>query len=133
MSARAVGNWFVDRLFQRALYNSLWFVLLAVPWRKPEALPSAHLLAGKIVIDAMNYYPGRDGKMDFITLLAKLQEGCGVADLKMSDYGIKPGEFETMAKNAKDIRWAFGLRVTEKKSVSMNVLLFTENPINEKG
>jgi alcohol dehydrogenase len=32
----------------------------------------------------------------------KLQEDCSVADLKMSDYGIKPEEFETMAKNAKD-------------------------------
>ncbi len=40
--------------------------------------------------------------MDFITMLAKLQKDCGVADLKMSDYGIKPDEFETMAKNAKD-------------------------------
>ena len=27
--------------------------------------------------------------MDFITALAKLQEACGVAELKMSDYGIK--------------------------------------------
>jgi alcohol dehydrogenase len=40
--------------------------------------------------------------MDFITMLVKLQEDCGVADLKMSDYGIKPEEFGTMAKNAKD-------------------------------
>jgi alcohol dehydrogenase len=40
--------------------------------------------------------------MDFITMLAKLQEDCGVADLNMSDYGIRPEEFETMAKNAKD-------------------------------
>ncbi|MCE7699625.1 MAG: iron-containing alcohol dehydrogenase, partial [Methanobacterium paludis] len=32
--------------------------------------------------------------MDFITMLVKLQEDCGVADLKMSDYGIKPEEFE---------------------------------------
>jgi len=31
-------------------------VLLAVPWRAPEALPSAELLEGKIVIDAMNHY-----------------------------------------------------------------------------
>jgi len=30
-------------------------VLLAVPWRTPEALPSAQLLDGKIVIDAMNH------------------------------------------------------------------------------
>lgn len=40
--------------------------------------------------------------MDFITMLVKLQEDCGVADLKMSDYGIRPEEFETLAKNAKE-------------------------------
>jgi alcohol dehydrogenase len=40
--------------------------------------------------------------MDFITMLSKLQEECGVADIKMSDYGIKPEEFETFAHNAKD-------------------------------
>ena len=39
---------------------------------------------------------------DFITMLVKLQEDCGVADLKMSDYRIKPEEFEKMAKNAKE-------------------------------
>lgn len=38
--------------------------------------------------------------MDFITMLSKMQEECGVTDLKMSDYGITPEEFETMAKNA---------------------------------
>ncbi len=38
--------------------------------------------------------------MDFIAMLSKMQEDCGVADLKMSDYGIKPEEFETLAKNA---------------------------------
>jgi 8-hydroxy-5-deazaflavin:NADPH oxidoreductase len=31
-------------------------VLLAVPWRNPEALPSPEKVAGKIVIDAMNPY-----------------------------------------------------------------------------
>jgi 8-hydroxy-5-deazaflavin:NADPH oxidoreductase len=31
-------------------------VLLAVPWRKPDALPSAEAANGKIVIDAMNAY-----------------------------------------------------------------------------
>ena len=40
--------------------------------------------------------------MDFIIMLTKLQEDCGVADLKMSEYGIKPYEFETLAKNAMD-------------------------------
>jgi 8-hydroxy-5-deazaflavin:NADPH oxidoreductase len=31
-------------------------VLLAIPWRTPEGLPSAETLKGKIVIDAMNPY-----------------------------------------------------------------------------
>ncbi|MDR0938778.1 MAG: iron-containing alcohol dehydrogenase [Mediterranea sp.] len=38
---------------------------------------------------------------DFITALTRLQEACGVADLKMSDYGIQPSEFMTLTKNAK--------------------------------
>lgn len=34
-------------------------VLLAVPWRSPEALPPAEAVQGKVVIDAMNQYgPG---------------------------------------------------------------------------
>lgn len=39
--------------------------------------------------------------MDFIASLVKLQEDCGVADLKMSDYGIQPDEFMTLAQNAR--------------------------------
>ena len=38
--------------------------------------------------------------MDFISALTELQEVCGVANLKMSDYGIKEDEFEEFANNA---------------------------------
>ena len=38
---------------------------------------------------------------DFITALSKLQEDCGVADLKMSDYGIERSECMTLAVNAR--------------------------------
>ncbi len=38
--------------------------------------------------------------MDFIAALEKLLQDCGVADLKMSDYGITPDEFPKMADNA---------------------------------
>lgn len=38
--------------------------------------------------------------MDFITALVDLQTACGVAELKMSDYGITPDEFPGMAENA---------------------------------
>jgi predicted dinucleotide-binding enzyme len=38
-------------------------VLVAIPFGAYSSLPAA-ALQGKIVIDAMNYYPGRDGKFD---------------------------------------------------------------------
>lgn len=38
---------------------------------------------------------------DFLTALQKLQRDCGVADLKMSDYGFTPDEFMTLAKGAR--------------------------------
>jgi len=43
-----------------------------------------------------------DKPKDFITALVKLQEACGVADLKMSDYGITTDEFMTLAVNARE-------------------------------
>lgn len=39
-------------------------VVLAVPWRTPEALPPPELVAGKIVIDAMNPYAPGGGVVD---------------------------------------------------------------------
>lgn len=40
---------------------------------------------------------------DFLTVLAKLQKECGVDQLKMSDYGIKPEEFPGMAALARRV------------------------------
>ncbi|SFF93577.1 iron-containing alcohol dehydrogenase [Prevotella sp. KH2C16] len=40
---------------------------------------------------------------DFITVLVELQQACGVDSLKMSDYGITPAEFDTMASNALEV------------------------------
>lgn len=42
-----------------------------------------------------------DKAADFITALEKLKQDCGVADLKMSDYGISPEEFGKFTVNAK--------------------------------
>src|SRR2546430_15393682 len=39
-------------------------VLLALPYRKMDALPSAESVAGKIVIDAMNPYSAGGGVLD---------------------------------------------------------------------
>ena len=40
---------------------------------------------------------------DFITALVRLQEACGVANLKMSDYGITPDEFGTFMSNTREV------------------------------
>lgn len=40
---------------------------------------------------------------DFITALVRLQEACGVADLKMSDYGITSDEFDTFMRNTREV------------------------------
>jgi 8-hydroxy-5-deazaflavin:NADPH oxidoreductase len=39
-------------------------IILAMPWRKPEALPSPASVAGKIVIDAMNPYNEDESLID---------------------------------------------------------------------
>lgn len=39
--------------------------------------------------------------MDFVTALVELQEACGVADLKMSDYGIQRDDCMMLAQNAR--------------------------------
>ena len=43
-----------------------------------------------------------DKPEDFITALVKLQEECGVADLKMSDYGFEKSEAMKLAVNARE-------------------------------
>ncbi len=45
-----------------------------------------------------------DKPEDFITALVKLQEDCGVADLKMSDYGFKKEESMMLAQGARSMQ-----------------------------
>lgn len=39
---------------------------------------------------------------DFVDALVQLQKDCGVDGLKMSDFGIREGELDTLAKNARE-------------------------------
>ena len=43
-----------------------------------------------------------DKPQDFITALVELQKACGVDELKMSDYGFAPDEFDKIAANARE-------------------------------
>lgn len=65
--------------------------------------------------------------IDFITMLVKLKEECGVADLKMSDYGIRPEEFETIAKNAKDTMGGLFLCDRSELSIDDCVAIYTKS------
>ena len=47
-------------------------------------------------------YPESNDPQDFIRALVKLQEDCGVADLKMSDYGFSKDECMTLAICARE-------------------------------
>lgn len=47
---------------------------------------------------------GADKPEDFIAALVKLQEDCGVAGLKMSDYGFTPQEALALAKGARSMQ-----------------------------
>lgn len=46
--------------------------------------------------------PEADKAEDFLTALMQLQKDCGVADLKMSDYGFAKDECMTLAVNARE-------------------------------
>lgn len=39
---------------------------------------------------------------DFLDVLVRLQKDCGVADLKMSDFGIQESELDVLARNARE-------------------------------
>lgn len=60
--------------------------------------------------------------MDFVTALVELQEACGVADLKMSDYGIQKEECATLAKTA---------RMTMSGSFEVDPVMMTEEECTE--
>ena len=39
---------------------------------------------------------------DFLDVLVQLQKDCGVAELKMSDFGIQESELDVLARNARE-------------------------------
>ena len=49
-------------------------------------------------------YPQSNNPQDFVTALVDLQKACGVADLKMSDYGFEKSECMTLAKAARNLQ-----------------------------
>ena len=63
-----------------------------------------HNVRGERFIDMAKMLGKEDAgePMDFVKALVDLQRACDVDGLKMSDYGIRPDEFEQFAKNARE-------------------------------
>ena len=57
-----------------------------------------------------------DCAQDFVDLLVQLQKDCGVYDLKMSDFGIREEELDTLAENARQTMG--GLFTADPKELS---------------
>ena len=53
---------------------------------------------------------------DFVDVLVQLQKDCGVADLKMSDFGIQEDELDSLAENARETMG--GLFTADPKALS---------------
>jgi len=90
-SARAVG------IEEAAAFGAV--ILIAIPFLHYRTLPSAPL-AGKIVVDAMNYYPQRDGEIDMgdlgsSELLARHLSGAKVVKAFNTIY------FQTLAREGR--------------------------------
>jgi alcohol dehydrogenase len=64
------------------------------------------------------------GKTDFCEVLEALRTACGVADLKMSDWGIKPEDLTVINDNAWDtMGFLFDLdRVKLTREESLKIL-----------
>lgn len=64
---------------------------------------------------------------DFIKALVNLQQRCGVAKLKMSDYGITPDEFPKMAQNAYDTMGRMFLNDRAELDVTGCIAIYKES------
>ncbi|MBQ0066875.1 MAG: iron-containing alcohol dehydrogenase [Phascolarctobacterium sp.] len=68
-------------------------------------------------------YPNSNDPQDFVKALVKLQNDCGVGDLKMSDYGFKKEECMTLAIGARKMQgglyFANPCEVTDKDIASI--------------
>jgi len=65
-----------------------------------EYAPAKFALMAKAMGKNVDAVPEAKQPLLFIEALKELQEKCGVNNLKMSDYGIKETEFDTLAENA---------------------------------
>ncbi len=111
------GHWLVDQLFQRALYNSAWFILIAVPLRVTGALVLALLLnrSGRAFgfARASVYVPTIIPEVAYaLVWLLILNPGFGVVNLALQAFGIQGVPWLTIPFTARAsvvVMWLFQL------------------------
>lgn len=110
-------NWLTDRLFQRALYNSVWFILIAVPLRVAGALLLALALnrrgRGFGTARAAVYLPTIIPEVAYAMVwLLILNPGFGVVNLALQAVGIQGLPWLTIPFTARAsvvVMWLFQL------------------------
>lgn len=87
--------------FAPALPHGAGLVMISIPYY-------THMAGSEVYRERMIDMAKAMGKKDatspsdFIDALLELEEACGVADLKMSDYGIKESDIPALEKHARD-------------------------------
>ncbi len=66
-----------------------------------EKIPERYINLAKVMGVDLESLSQEERPYAFVKAMKKLQEECGVGDLKMSDYGIKRDELEKLAENAR--------------------------------
>jgi multiple sugar transport system permease protein len=111
------SHWLVDQLFQRALYNSAWFILIAVPLRVTGALLLALALnkSGRAFgfARASVYVPTIVPEVAYaLVWLLILNPGFGVVNLALQAVGIQGVAWLTIPFTARAsivVMWLFQL------------------------
>ncbi len=65
-----------------------------------DVVPERYKEMARVMGKNVEGVPAKEAAMLYIEALVELQEKCGVAELKMSDYGIKVDEIPKFTKNA---------------------------------
>jgi multiple sugar transport system permease protein len=110
-------NWLTDRLFQRALYNSLWFIVIAVPLRVAGALLLALALnrrgRGFGLARASVYVPAIVPEVAYAMVwLLILNPGYGIVNLGLQALGLPGVPWLTIPFTARAsvvVMWLFQL------------------------
>lgn len=83
-----------------------------------DKVPERFIAMAKAMGVDVDSLPEEQKALSFVKALVKLQEACGVRNIKMSDYGIQKEEIPTLAQNARSTMG--GLFQLDRYSLSLD-------------